>query len=212
MDWPQSVLQTMAAGKHCLCYWLQTEDGRKSNCRVGYLNLNPNSGTASISLDSGTGVVVPRSIDQLTFKVQFSYFNEDTGLVDRVSEGMCTVETEQGTWGTYPITDGLLTFTIPFGVTSEIGFTSQVFNGTKTVRIEFVDGYMYCFDQDHRDAVVEVYLCTDNESYAMEYYQGPGLHLQPGGWPGRAYFGQNVRKIGHGGTGPDQVRPWFSSG
>ena len=84
---------------------------------------------------------------------------------------MCIVETESGTWGGFPIADGLLTFTIPFGVTSEIGFTSEVFNGTKTVRMEFVDGYMYCFDQDHRDAAVEVYLDVDGESYAIEYYQ-----------------------------------------
>ena len=171
MNWPQSLLRNMASGKHCLTYYLMTEDGRKSNCRVGYLDCSPDTGTASVTVDRDSGTKAPQAVEELAFKLQLSYFNEDTGLVDRISSGSCTVTTESGTWGTFPITDGLLTFTIPFGVTSEIGFNSVTFNGTKTVRIEFKDGFMYAYDQDHRDATVEVYQCVDGESYALEYYQ-----------------------------------------
>ena len=30
---------------------------------------------------------------------------------------------------------------------------------------------MYAYDQDYRDAVVEVYQTLDGESYALEYYR-----------------------------------------
>ena len=164
--WPQSLLQSMSTGSHHLVYCLVTSDGRKSNCRDEYLVLDGDTGTAA-AISPVKATVTPLAATELTFKVQLAYFNETTGFVDRVKEGMCTVETEQGTWGTFPITDGLLTFTIPFGVTTEVGFTSQIFNGTKTVRMEFKDGYLYCYGQDHRDAVVEVYQCVDGESYAL---------------------------------------------
>ena len=171
MAWPQEVIQTMAAGKHCLTYYLQTEDGRQSNCRVGYLDCNPETGTVAFRERASSGVALEGNARELNFNLQLSYFNPDTGFVERLKEGMCEVETEEGSWGTFPILDGMLTFTIPFGVTSEIKFTAELFKGTKTVRIEFKDGYMYAYDQDHRDATVEVYQCVDGESYALEYYQ-----------------------------------------
>jgi len=91
-------------------------------------------------------------------------------------------------------TDELLTFTIPPGVISEVGFNSVTFNGTKTVRIEFIDGCMYCCDQDHRDAVVEVYLYTENESYTIEYYQDLVYICNQGADPDRPILGRMFGK------------------
>ncbi len=168
--WPQALLQGLSAGSHHLVYYLMTKDGRKSNYRDEYLVVGGEDQTAKAASRAKTPAV-PRSDSELIFKVQVSYFNQATGFVERVRQGMCNVTTESGAWGSFPISGGQLTFTVPFGVTSEVGFNSLTFNGTMTVRMEFRDGFVYCFDQDHRDATVEVYQCVDGESYAIEYYQ-----------------------------------------
>ena len=180
--WPWSVIQGMTPGRHLLSYCLQTEDGRRSNCRFEYLDCGPDPGSAVFL--HRKSAAVGRNTRELLFKLQVSYFDKQTGLVERIKEGMCEIEVDGEVRDTFPIVGGMLTVIVPFGVTSKIKFTSQVFNGTKTVRIEFKDGFVYAYDHDYRDAAVEVYKYPEEEAYAIEYYrngvyicnQGPDLN------------------------------------
>jgi hypothetical protein len=128
-------------------------------------------GKSGFTSGLGTTAAIERNAQELLFKLQVSYFNKQTGFVERIKEGMCEVEVNRANWDTFPIVNVQLTAKIPLGQTSLIKFTAQEFGGTKTVRVEFVDGFMYVFDHDYRDAAVEVYQCVDGESYSIEYYR-----------------------------------------
>jgi hypothetical protein len=168
-NWPKAVIDGMASGSHRLAYWLQTVDGLRSNPRVQHLVSG--QGTDAARFTSRRFAAVNRNAQDLLFKLQVSYFNQQTGFVERIKEGMCQVEAGGETWDTFPIVDGMLTAKIPFGHISLIKFTAQEFNGFKRVRIEFKDGFMYAYDHDFRDAEVPVYQCLDGESYAIECYR-----------------------------------------
>jgi YVTN family beta-propeller protein len=168
--WPKEVIRRMTKGRHRLTYYLQTADGRESNRRFEHLNCGCETATIS-SARAGRGVVVDRKARELLLRLQVSCFNEQTGFVERIEEGLCEVETEEGGRDAFPIIKGMLTAAIPFGRDCLVRFFSKVFNGAKTVRIEFRDGFMYAYDHDHRDAEVEIYQCLDNESYAIEYFR-----------------------------------------
>ena len=188
-SWPQEVVRGMEPGRYRLDYYLQTADGAKGNPRFEYLVLDAENGAVA-SLSPGSGVALAQGRDQLLFRLQVSFFNRETGFVERIPEGMCEVEAGGDNYGTYPIVNGQLTALIPFGQTCLIKFTAQEFGGAKRVRIEFVDGFMQAYDHDFRDADVEVYQYTDEEAYALEYYRDQVYICNQGEDPGGPILGR----------------------